>query len=219
MELHLKEDYLMLCLHPEKGSLVNSGYGFIYGLAGAILLDLIIQEKVIISKNRIQVPVSRPDPDRIFNEVMQGIHKKGKPASFKTWVTNLGMRSGRYKKIISETLNQAGYLRRKETSFLFLHFSSYHIGKREHLNAILEELRLAVSGKNKPDEYQLALLSLLDASQGLKSVYPDRLQRKEARIKIRGMMRQDLRISPVIDAIRETQAAVAALTATTAASV
>lgn len=219
MELNLKENYVLMCLRPDKGYLVNAGTGFTYGLAGAIVLDLMLQEKVTVLKDRIQVPLSRPDPDKVYNDVLHRIRKNKKPAKVKALVANLGMHTGKFKRIIFNSLLMAGYLRREERSFLFFHYSRYHIGKREYLASLVQDLTQVLSGKTAPQDFHLALLTLLDASYGLKSFLPDRTARKEASKKIKDLIKQDWRFLKVFEVIRETYAAVAALTATTAASV
>jgi hypothetical protein len=53
MELNITEKFLLLGLHPEKGRFIISDVHLSYGLVGAILLEMSIDNRIAIENNRV----------------------------------------------------------------------------------------------------------------------------------------------------------------------
>ncbi|MCO6476415.1 MAG: GPP34 family phosphoprotein, partial [Phaeodactylibacter sp.] len=70
MNLHLHESILLLDLDDEKGAFSMAGSYLHYGFAGALLMDLILAERIIIEDGRVRVVDNAITDNRLLNDVL-----------------------------------------------------------------------------------------------------------------------------------------------------
>ena len=74
--LTLPEELLLLAITDREGTVVHSGPVFLHlGLAGAMMIELAINGRLVIHKGTILVVDSSPTKDEILDEVLITIKK------------------------------------------------------------------------------------------------------------------------------------------------
>lgn len=118
-----------LCLHHELALLVLddskgtfSGSMYPYGLAGAMLSELLLQGFLVVrddSEKLVSIASEKPVGDPILEEVMTQIKKATKPRSLQSWVTEVaGFRDLAHR--IAEQLSELGILAKEEGRYLWI---------------------------------------------------------------------------------------------------
>ncbi len=117
MNLNLVDQLTLLALDDEKGSFVADS--FEYGIAGAILLELSLKEKIEI-REKIEVRSHKTCGDILLDHFMDEIRNSKKKRDLQSWVQIIG---GNVSYIIEETVKKLihdGILTKKEEKILWV---------------------------------------------------------------------------------------------------
>lgn len=218
MDLSLKEKYLLLCMKPHKGGMINAGTGFQYGLCGAIIMDLLLAEKLVLKGKKVLLPRYRPDSDRILQDVLTRVKKARRHKKVKTWVQSLSYHVPRYRRSITDMLVKAGYLKRERKRFLGIPYTRHYLMKQLEVQQIRDRLIDCIEQDQYDNEHELALIALLYAGKALSSLFPDLKKQREVKLKLKRVMKEQPVAETVQTVIRETGAAIAAAAGITAAT-
>jgi Golgi phosphoprotein 3 len=169
--LTLGEELLILSIEDGKGALTPFTSDTLrYGLAGAILADLALQEKVTLEKSRLALVDLTSTGDAILDEVIAALAKESKPRKVIHWINSMGSKKIT-RRIISQLTNK-GVLRSEE------HRYSWVIPYEENplMNASAKywlkmQLRTIVLAGKEPELRMVLLLSLLRACRLLNLVF------------------------------------------------
>lgn len=185
-KLLLHEEIVLLALSDEKGTF--SGGMFVYALAGAMVSELLLQEKITASQDKKQIVKVRdrsPTGDPFLDELHKQIIESRKPRSLKDWV----FKASSFKKLphrVAEQLCQKGALKQDKKKVLWLftrHIYPELDGSWE--DAVCNRMAAVMFDKNVlPDERTAVLIALANHSELLKPNFPkDKLRQHKARIK------------------------------------
>lgn len=219
MTLNLPEKLLLLGLNDEKGSVVfSSSTALPYGLAGAILLELLFQKRLHLLDDKISVIDRKPTGDALLDETLALITASEKPRKAKYWVNKI---HGKIKKVqdrLAEGLVEKGILQKEEKKILWL--IPYHRYPAKNMTeelAIRDKIRNAVFNHRDVDEQLLSLISLMHTCQLTNEVF-DKSERKTAKKSIKEMSKSELVSKAVSDAVDAANAAIIAVIAASAAT-
>ena len=206
--LTLPEDLLLLALRDKKGTVVSSAsLALTYGLAGAILLELTILDKIVLEGDKFIVKDATPTGDDIFDEALAKIHASKKIRKPSYWVSKLsGIK--KLKDRLLERLVKQGILRREEHKVLWViptprypTLSGAPEMKRRELirNAILHNV--------EPDERTGILISLVSACSLVNEIF-EKEERKAAKQRVKEIAKGETVGKAVSDNVAGVQAAV-----------
>lgn len=218
--LNTSEKFLLIAHHPEKGRLMVSRQYFRYGLAGAILLDLLVDGRLGMENGRIIPRPGNTPPDPVKSEVIQMITESTRPRKAGYWVRKLAFRYNGYLNQIRTGLAGKRLLKIEESRLLGI-----IPWRRSFLTESYTRINLIRQLKNDILVYRgdagesSALAGLVEACRMRRILSTDREELKM----IRSQVKKILKESPVSDAvaqtIRQVQAAIiASVTASIAAS-
>ena len=160
--LTLKEKYILLNYHPEKGRILGNTSFFNLGLAGSILLELAEKEKIKIEDKRIILVDGKKTFDTGLDVVTELIATVTKPRRVSFWIRRISrfgfVRSLR--KTLLEELISKKYLRKEEARFLFFKYFKYIAVEKRTRNELIKSIRETVLHKNETDR-DVVLLSIL----------------------------------------------------------
>jgi hypothetical protein len=212
--LNLMEELLLLSLREKgaKGRVKFTDINLRYGLAGAALADLCLQARLEWDEHRLVHLLNRTDgPDGLLNSIAALIGKTRRPKSLSYWISALADKGKVYQKKIIANLVDKGFLQIEAGRYLWV--IPYQVLTQSNASAkyqVKQRLRAIVLAGETPDEYALALLSLVQASDLLDHVFTvDEV--KAARRRVQTLVKDD--------AIGVTMAAVMQDVASAAASV
>jgi hypothetical protein len=209
--LTLFEKFYLLASGDEQGiAVLGKGKEIEYGLAGAVLSDLAVCGKVIGNdKHRLEAQNTDLTTDSILDQVFQEILGGEHPRKIDYWVDFIAKKPKKLHNQIANRLATEGVFKQDERHFLWVIPSPVYpdlqgpakYGLKEHLRAFI-----LLSGEG--DLNDLALLSLLQASNLLKLVFT-KDERKIVRQRIREFITREALANPAAQTIQEIGKAVA----------
>lgn len=216
MNLYLHESVLLLGLDDEKGSFsLDSTYVY-YGFAAALVMDLIIAERVAVEDGRIIVKTNALMDRKVLNDVLRRLRESKKKRKVTYWIHYLVQRISKLKSMAIEQLIKNGILERRKEKVLWVfnvnRYPSSDTGPENLLRARLHEI---IFKDADPQPEERMLLTILQVCRLEKELITDKTQRKEAKEKIKALTKGDEMRKFVHDAILEMQTAV--MVATSAA--
>lgn len=177
---NLAEELLLLAFNDHTGR--NQAYHLDIGLAGAILLELSLRERIDVGDKHIVVIDPRPTGDGLLDEITQRI-QADKPRKPNAWVPRL---SRNLTTRVRDRLVEAGALEHvKDTVLAVFPFNRYQPGTGDVEADALRRLTAAVDTGHSRDPHTGALASLIYILQMERVVFPDRKRRDvRAQLKI-----------------------------------
>ncbi len=207
----LAEEFVLLALDDDKGTFAL----FVdYGVAGAILVDLVREGRVEIEDGRVVVRSSEATGDEVLDAALARIAeaKGNKPTS--SWVQTFAFQGGHRKALVARLVAE-GILREEEHRFLrIIPCSRYPEAQHGPEGETIAHLRGVLLGGNPIDLRAGALTALLDTCRILGRVL-DREEMKVAHERIAEAKRADALGPSVCQALANITAALMAAVAST----
>ncbi len=215
--LNLAEELMLLALHDEKGTYHLSAFtGLDYGLAGAVLFDLILQERLRLEKEGIRVvKISPPTGDDILDDALALIHSSEKIHKPQYWIERIPYKIKQFKRRLLDRLVDKGILEHEEHRYLWV-FTSQRYPTKDMApeEEIKSRISNALRGKGDPDLRTAILISLVSASSMVDLAVP-KDERKAAKKRAKEIMKSNALSKAVSDVIDQIHAAVCTTITTT----
>lgn len=207
--LTIADELLLLALHNKKGSVLSRAASSLnFGLAGAFISELALNERVEARGKKLVVTDSTPVEDRFLNEIFETIKHSKKDRKIRTWVEKFGHRMKPRKKEMSKRLVEQGILEEKQKDFLgVFKWKAYPSQDEKSEQEIRYRLNEALDSTEPPDDRTLILLSLIDACDLVKEVFPKN-EAKEKKKQIKEWTKRNPYGKAVNQAVEATNAAV-----------
>jgi hypothetical protein len=202
--LNLPEELLLLALRDKKGTVISSASTALpYGLAGAVLLELTLADRVTFEDSKIVLDDATPTGDDILDEGLERIKQSKKNRKPSYWVNKLsGIK--KIKERLLDRLVHKGILRREEHRILRVipskRYPTVHGGPEKKLR---DSIRAAILDGIEPEERTGILISLVSACSLVNEIF-EKAERKAAQKRIKEIAKGE----PIGKAVSETVAAV-----------
>lgn len=217
--LSLKEKFMLLCLHSEKGKIYWDAQYYTYGVTGAILLELAGLKKIKIADKRLIINDGKKTGDTVLDFVLDLLGQSQNEKKVQTWIQKFSsFRMARMLKgMILDGLVEKRMLGKEEATFLFF-FKYYRYPARETKirAALLKNIGDYVI-RNRETEPDIKLLASLVGSAQITSRVFEKADRKFARKKLKELNKGNEVSQIVGETVAAVQAAIAASVATTVA--
>ncbi|MDX9757898.1 MAG: GPP34 family phosphoprotein [Bacteroidota bacterium] len=220
MTLTLAEELLLIATHDEKGSLLMAASTAIpYGLAGALLFELVLGGRLHSVEGRLAVADRAPTGDALADEALELISANTKEKDAKFWVSRLARKIKRIDRRVFGSLVENGILVHVEKHFLWVvPYQRYPERDPQPERLVREKLRDLLRGVIAPNDRLLALLGLVLACDLLGEIVP-KGERRAAKSRAKEMLGGEGIGKAVADVVRDIHTAViAGVIAATAAS-
>lgn len=216
MDLTLKEKFILLALHPEKGTnLIPTFIG--HGIAGAMLLELAGLNKISIDDDRIRLVDHKGTDDDQLDYMVGIISNSGRALKVKSIIQKVQGKSSKIKKPLIAGLVKKRFLHEKQKNFLFIKYKVYPSANRKYRDEMIAHIRRLVLRDTIHDEDIALLTGLIGATQLQNKFFKGREERKIAKKRIREIVKQNKIDKAIDETVKAVQAAVAISIATTAA--
>ncbi len=209
--LNLHEELFLLCLHEDKVTITPSAMeGFPFWLGAALLADLTLLQRICVTENHRLVMVSNePTGEDLLDETLKRIEALEQPKKTGYWIDEFDFRPKKTFRHLSEQLLAKGALQRAEDDFGWSPPPSSDTTRFASAKFILKHLlRSRVLAHEEPDLHEIALLSLLKASNKLELVF-FKDERKPAGRVIDEMQMSAAMKDPVAQCLQEIYTALA----------
>jgi len=220
IKLNTSEDFLLLCIDPENGGFMFSDQQITYGLVGAILLDLSLNEKIEIIDDSLHFK-NLHDDHPVLNEINKIYRKDSDHKKLKFWINKLSRKSHKIKWELLWTLKAKNYIGIHVNKFLGIFpYRKCYIIEHEIRSDKLHNLRASLLSAQYLVSENMALLSLIEACKMYKLLTNDREEVKRIKSDLKEIIKENPIAIMVDRSLKDIHAAVvaAATTASVAAS-
>ncbi|MCU0378516.1 MAG: GPP34 family phosphoprotein [Bacteroidales bacterium] len=203
------EKFLMLAHHPEKGRFITSHLYIQHGIAGALLLDMTLDDRIEMAEKKLLLKAGKETAESVTGEITSLLSGSAKPRKAEYWIRKLAGRYNKYKWQILKGLEGKRVVRIENRKFLWVipYRKSYLIESYTRSN-IISQLKNDILFHKALEGENLALAGLIQACRMHRILTHDREELKE----IRRRLKQIIKESPVADlvgqTIRQVQAAI-----------
>lgn len=206
MHLGLCEEIVLLGLDDETGKSVC--YHMAYALSGAILADLILRGRVAVENGQVRIANAAATGDDVLDEALVALKSSNK-TKLSYWVRKV-MADHQRDRIVQRLVDRQVLDRIEKVVLGLFSYRRYpaHDGAPE--NEIRSRLRAAVTGSGPAEHRTVALLSLADAC-GLTKTFLDKAERQLLQARIQELVENEPVGDAVRCAIRDDNAAAAAV--------
>ena len=173
--LTLVEEIVLLSPNDETGAhlpLPPSALG--YGLAGAILSDLIMAERIAVDEGSVKILNSQTTNNPLLDPWLQRIVDEPYVHSIHYWISAIADEKRDIESSVLDHLIERGILIRKDKKILWVvglrRYPTIHNEERIEVRTRLQRL---IFSNEKPDHFDSTLISLLDGCYLLPSVFPE----------------------------------------------
>ncbi|GAB3845611.1 GPP34 family phosphoprotein [Dactylosporangium cerinum] len=214
----LADDFLLLALDDRGTNLVGDP-GLDYGLAGAVLLDLMLAGRLGLADGRVVVTDPAPVDDPVADAVLTRVVKEATPRKPDAWIQPLtdGLRA----KVLERQV-EAGVLRVERDKVLWVfprtRYASATGAEPVAETAVRRELTAAVDGTGAVPARTAALLGLAQAVGLAGKLFPGH-DKPHLRARLDEIAEGNWAAEAVRQAIAQIQAVIASMAAMTAATV
>jgi len=210
-QLFLYEEIMLLALKDEEGT-IASGTNYQYALAGGILAELLLGEKITAEERKKKkyavLKDSTPLGDSVMDECLKKIIQSKKNQQLQTWVSRFsGLKNLKHRTALK--LVERGILRADEDKVLLLFTRKiYPEVDPEPERRMIERMRTAIfTDSGDIDPRTVVLISLADSTGLLKVVF-DKKELKPQKKRIEQIVNGELTGKATKEAIQAMQAAV-----------
>ena len=182
----LSEQLLLLALNDDKGNVVLSASTALpYGLAGALLLELFLLEKVKFRKNTIKLINTAKTDNDILNEVLKVLSTTKKSLETKHCIELINKKITKLQDRLADQLVEKKVLVKQEKSFLWIiNYNHYPTKDATPEEGIRTRIKNIVLKRQEATEEDVALLCLIKACDLIKEIF-DKPDRKKATERIK----------------------------------
>ena len=181
--LNIPEKLFILSIDDDQGAMAASVKTTLrYGLAGALLAELALANKIQLQNDRLRVVDSTPTGEALFDDILLTVKGEKKLRRLSYWVEVIG--SKQTVKQVAEQLAGQNVIMIEKKGYAWI--SPYIVYPQVDASAkywVKHHLRAVVLAGEKPEVPDVALLSLLKACRLLRLVFT-RDERKSASIKV-----------------------------------
>lgn len=214
MTITLPESLLLVAIDDETGRIASKSGALGYGLAGAVLTELLLNGRAAVVDGKVKVTDGSPMQESVLDGALARI-REAKAHDAKYWVRKLS--GDHLQDSVLDRLIQEGVLRREEHRLLWVIPADRYPAKDVlPERAVRQEVRGVVLQGATPQPRTAALIGLLKACDLTGMVF-DRDERRQHKARIDEISNGELMGKAVSKAVKEAQGAMAAVIAANAA--
>jgi len=157
------EKIILLAL-DDKGWFGNSENSIKFGLAGAILFELIKHNRIELKEGVVVVKDTTPLNDPLLDRVLEFIRTGKKNRSLRTWIQRMVYKKMMIRKSIIKSLIAKKMIRKEEYSIFWVMYQfKYPVINAGYKREISEEIFNRILKEEKVDGYDLMMIAVMDA--------------------------------------------------------
>jgi hypothetical protein len=164
MTLTLIDQLTLLALDDNKGVFIPDSTTFSYAIAGAVILELVLEEQIDISDDLVTVKPGARTDNPVLNQFLEMIRESKKQRKIKSWLEKIGQKGDEIKKETLAKLIDDGILVKKEEKILWVFqvdkFPTHNPRPENQLRGRLYDI---VINHHKPDLKEVMILNLVES--------------------------------------------------------
>jgi len=197
--LKLSEKLFCLAIDPKKGGIfLNASSTLAMTLTGSVFLELMNRQVISIENGIVHLLNPTFLNDEIYDFFLNRIKEPEKDRKLRSWISRFNVRGRKIQKHFIRTLVRKNVLRTEERRILFIPYEKVFVMDQELVEEIRIEVKNTLLKRNDLTDDALILASMVEQTNLLSRIFPERAQRKEAR-----RFLQSLPETPVSKAVHE----------------
>ena len=178
--LNLIDKLVLLALDDVKGTFISDSMVFGYCIAGAVLFELSIKERIQIVENKVQITNSEKLNDEVLDYCLHIISDSKKERKINHWIELIGNKEGALQKKALDKLISLEIIEEKENKILWVFTNRKYPTKNElPEKTIRQRLHDIIINKSKAEMDEIMLISLVDSCSLNKEVYGKEIAKKK----------------------------------------
>jgi Golgi phosphoprotein 3 len=168
------EEIVLLALDDTTGALLPMpAMAFSYAIAGAVLCDLALLNRIDTDPNQLVVLDPTPTGDPLLDDALAAIVAAPKPVSASLWIGAISERARHLEAAALDRLVGRGVLRCTEKKFLWVFGVRRYPGvDNQERTEVRTRLTSLILGEDLPDPRDATLISLLTACRLAPVIFP-----------------------------------------------
>ena len=164
MELNLIDQLTLLALDDEKGTLLADSTSFSYATAGALIMELALDERIDLSGNKVVLKDKTKTGDNIVDTYFESIIESKKDRKINYWVEKFGNKADKIKRDTIDKLIENRILEKKEDKILWIFsYNKYPAQNSRPENQLRQRLYDIIVHGHRPELKESMLLNLIES--------------------------------------------------------
>ena len=220
MELSIAKRFLLLAQHPEKGRMLISEIHLKFGLAGALLLQMSLDDQLSIKDEVLYIKKGSQYADPKIREIAAMIQQARRPRKIKYWIHRIGQKASKWRLYYYDQMAQERLIKVEMKKFLgIIPYLKTYLVNRQLRNKMIQELKNEFFQKRDIAPTHMVVLGLVEACRMHKVLTKEKSQYKVLRRDLKQLVKESPVSSNVDKTISQVQAAiVSSIVVTTIAS-
>jgi hypothetical protein len=186
--LKLSEKLFCLAVNPKNGGiLLNASASLAIILTGSVFVELMNNGLVSIENGVVHLLNPTSQNDEVHEFFLNRIRLRGKDRKLRTWISYFNVRGRKIQKHFIRSLVGKNVLRTEEKRILFIPYEKVFISNHELVGKIRTEVEDTFLRRSELTDHALILASMVEQTNLLSRIFPDRARRKEARRFLKSM--------------------------------
>lgn len=218
MDLITAEKFLLVAQHPLKGRFTVSDTEISYGIIGAFLLDMSLDNRIGIEDKRLILKNNKRADNQVISEIITIISSSGKQRKIKFWIDKLARRSNIYRRTVQDGLERKGLIHIEHHKFLgLIPYRKCYLADSKMRDSLIRQLRECILFRKELNNENTVLLGLIEACRMYKTLSSDREELKTIRKELKAIIKE----SPIAETVGETikQVQIAIISSVAAATI
>jgi len=216
MKLNTLTKFLLVAHHPEKGRFLISDAHINFGIIGAALLEISLDEQIKIEDNKLILLKTGNSENTIMTDISKEIRNSKKDRKVKYWITKLSRKSSKYKWEILADLEKSRLIRIEDKRFLgLIPYRKSYLIERNTRNELIDQLKKdALFGRDLNND-TILMLGLIEACKMHKIITSDKKELKKLKQKLKDIIKENAIADTVDKTIKQVQATIIGATVAT----
>jgi len=182
-KLTLPEELLLIALDDDKGTFVQMPIMALdYSLAGALIMELALQERVGIKDGKMHLQNDSDLNDKVYNKLLQMVASETENKSVKFWIEKINLEFEDLKQEILQKLIGKKILMEKDKKVLWVfHRRRYPMIHAEEETEVRTRLREMILQNGEPSTRDIVLLSLIQACGLIDEVFSEQEKQEHSK--------------------------------------
>ena len=210
MDKKVTEHFFQLALNAETGYYRVSGNYLSYGVIGAMLMDLALNDRIELDGKDIRIRQSGISGLPVYDKMLETISNSEKQRSIRFWLRKFAFKATWYRKELQKLLVNNGKLKQERKRFLAIPYSLYYPADRSETERLVFRLKDIILYNKQAEEHELMFLGLVYACRMHRSLSRESDERRKLRKALVRYIKENPVASGVSKTIMEMQAAITA---------
>lgn len=181
-DLNILDKLILLALDDEKGTFVSDSMVFGYCIAGAILFELSIKERIQIIENKVRITNNEKLNEDVLDYCLEIIANSKKERKVNHWIETIGNKEDKLRKKVLDKLISLEILEEKENKILWVFTNKKYPTKNElPENIVRMRLNDILINRSKAEMDEIMIISLVDACGLNKEVYGKEIAKQKSK--------------------------------------